>query len=185
MKFGRKKRIFVFYFSIKTTKKAFCILFKKLFVSVDNGKFFLPIYVLLFVQSLILLPILLGMVLVCFKKKEKKDALVSNTFIYSCLQDYLLPFELLFRDICDENQRNESILHLKSKIKDVGLSSFRLYNKKDHRFENLSEEEYQAFLSLSKNNAIIIQRAAKGNTVVLLEKSSYIKKNGRTSCRHQ
>ena len=76
----------------------------------------------------------------------------------------------------DENQRNESILHLKSKIKDVGLSSFRLYNKKDHRFENLSEEEYQAFLSLSKNNAIIIQKADKGNTVVLLDKSSYIKK---------
>ena len=91
-------------------------------------------------------------------------------------ENYLLPFELLFRNICDENQRNESILHLKSKIKDVGLSSFRLYNKKDHRFENLSEEEYQAFLSLSKNNAIIIQKADKGNTVVLLDKSSYIKK---------
>ena len=89
-------------------------------------------------------------------------------------ENYLLPFELLFRNICDENQRNESILHLKSKIKDVGLSSFRLYNKKDHRFENLSEEEYQAFLSLSKNNAIIIQKADKGNTVVLLDKSSYI-----------
>ena len=91
-------------------------------------------------------------------------------------ENYLLPFELLFRNICDENQRNESILHLKSKIKDVGLSSFRLYNKKDHGFENLSEEQYQAFLSLSKNNDIIIQKADKGNTVVLLDKSSYIKK---------
>ena len=92
------------------------------------------------------------------------------------IENYLLPFELLFRNTCDENQRNESSLHLKSKIKGVGLSSFRLYNKKDHRFENLSEEEYQAFLSLSKNNAIIIQKADKGNTVVLLDKSSYIKK---------
>ena len=91
-------------------------------------------------------------------------------------ENYLLPFELLSRNIYDENQRNESILHLKSKIKDVGLSSFRLYNKKDHCFKNLSEEEYQAFLSLSKNNDIIIQKVDKGYTVVLLNKSSYIKK---------
>ena len=78
-------------------------------------------------------------------------------------KNYLLPFELLFRNIYDENQRNESILHLKSKINDVGLSSFRLYNKKDHCFENLSEEEYEAFLSLSKKNDIIIQKTDKGN----------------------
>ena len=71
-------------------------------------------------------------------------------------------------------------MHNRSKIKDVGLSSFRLYDKKDHRFENLSEEECQAFLSLSKNNDIIIQRADKGNKVILLEKSSYIKKMEET-----
>ena len=91
-------------------------------------------------------------------------------------KNYLFPFQLLFRNIYDENQRNESILHLKSKIKDVGLSSFRLHNKKDHRFKNLSEEEYQALLSLSKNSSIIIQKADKGNTAFLLDKSSYIKK---------
>ena len=88
----------------------------------------------------------------------------------------LLLFEFLFRNICDENQGNESRLHLKSKIKDVALSSVRFYNQKDHRFKNFSEEEYQAFLSLRKNNAIIIQKADKGNAVVLLDKSSYIKK---------
>ena len=60
-------------------------------------------------------------------------------------KNYLLPFHLLFRNIYDENQGNESILHLKSKIKDVELSSFRRYNKKDNRFENLFEQEYQVF----------------------------------------
>ena len=51
-----------------------------------------------------------------------------------------------------------------------------MHNKKDHRFENFSEEEYQAFLSLRRNKDIITQKADKGNTVVLLDKSSYIKK---------
>ena len=83
---------------------------------------------------------------------------------------------MLFRNIYGKNQRNESILHLKSYIKDVGLSSFRLYNKKDHRFEDLSEKVYQAFLSLNKNNDIIIQKCDKGNTVILLDKSPCIKK---------
>ena len=48
--------------------------------------------------------------------------------------------------------------------------------KKDHRFENLSDEEYQAFLSLSKNNDIIIEKADKGNAVLFLDKSFYVKK---------
>ena len=44
--------------------------------------------------------------------------------------NHLLPFELLYRDVLqDDNNKNK---HSKSKIKDVGLSSFRLYNKKDH-----------------------------------------------------
>ena len=101
-------------------------------------------------------------------------------------ENYLLPFELLFRNMYDENQRNESILHLKSKIKDVGLSSFRLYNKKDHHFENLSEEEYQAFLSLSKNNDIIIQKTRLTKVIKLFYWTSHLnQENGRTSCRHQ
>ena len=56
-------------------------------------------------------------------------------------ENYLLPFELLFTNIYGENQRNESVLHLNGKIKYVGLSSFRLYNKKPHPFKNLSEKE--------------------------------------------
>lgn len=44
--------------------------------------------------------------------------------------NHLLPFESLYRDVLqDDNNKNKN---LKSKIKDVGLSSFRLYNKKDH-----------------------------------------------------
>lgn len=62
----------------------------------------------------------------------------------------------------DNRNKDESILHLESKILgclDVGLSSHRIYNKKDHRYENLLQEEYHAFISLSKNKNNIIQEA--------------------------
>ena len=89
-------------------------------------------------------------------------------------ENYLLPFELLFRNVYESSDKDESLLHLKSKIKDVGLSSYRVYNKKDHRYENLSPEEYDAFVNLSDNKDLIIQKADKGNTVVLLDRSSYL-----------
>ena len=63
---------------------------------------------------------------------------------------------------------------MKSKIKDTGLSSFRLYNKKDHQFENLSEEEYKAFINLQSNKNIIIHKADKGNWVVVIDRLSYV-----------
>ena len=57
---------------------------------------------------------------------------------------------------------------MKSKSKDVGLSSFRFYNKKDHRFENLSEEEYEAFIKVQSKKDINIQKADKGNNSVVV-----------------
>ena len=86
-------------------------------------------------------------------------------------ENHLLPFELLYRDVInDERKDDDALMHWKSKIKDVGLSSFRLYNKKDHRFENLTEDEYEAFLNLKSNKNIIIQKADKGNSVVNAQK---------------
>ena len=92
-------------------------------------------------------------------------------------ENHLLPFELLYRDVInDEIKDDDAIMHLKSKIKDVGLSSFRLYNKKDHRFENLTEDEYEAFLNLKSNKNIIIQKADKGNSVVVNDRLEYVRK---------
>ena len=90
-------------------------------------------------------------------------------------ENYLLSFELLYRDVYDSDNKNESLLHLKSKIKDVGLSSYRIYNKKDHRFENLSQKEYDAFINLSDNKNTIIQKTDKGNTVVIIDWENYVK----------
>ena len=71
-------------------------------------------------------------------------------------ENYLLPFELLYQDVYDSDNKDESFLHVTSKIKNVGLSSYRIYNKKDQRFENLSQEEYDAFINLSNDKNIII-----------------------------
>ena len=60
-------------------------------------------------------------------------------------ENYLLPFELLYRSVYDNDNKDESLLHLKSKIKNVGLSSYRMYYKKDPRFQNLLQEEYDAY----------------------------------------
>lgn len=89
-------------------------------------------------------------------------------------QDYLLPYELLYRNVMNENEIKDSLVFLQSRIKDVGLSTFRLYNKKDHRFENLNRQEYDAFIELTNIDSIIIQKADKGNTVVLVDKDKYI-----------
>ena len=75
----------------------------------------------------------------------------------------------------DDDNRDE-LLHVKSKTKDIGLLSFRLYNKKGHRFENLSKEDYETFINLKNNKNIINQKADKGNSVVIIDHMSYISK---------
>ena len=72
-------------------------------------------------------------------------------------ENHLLPFELFYRDVLQNDDNKDELLHLKSKIKDIGLSSFRLYNKKDHLFENLSKEGHEAFINLKNYKSITIK----------------------------
>ena len=90
-------------------------------------------------------------------------------------ENHLLPFELLYRNALQENDNKDELLHLKSKVKVISLSSFRLYNKKDHRSENLSKKDCETFINL-KNDKNIIQKTDKGNSVVTIDLISYIVK---------
>ena len=64
------------------------------------------------------------------------------------LVDYLLNFELFFRDICKLDILSmESLEFLKTKIKDVALSSFRYINLNVP--QHLSDSEFQALKNLS------------------------------------
>ena len=68
---------------------------------------------------------------------------------------------------------NEDLEFVKTKTKETALSSFRQYNKSPQ--QNLSKEELAALASLSKNKDIVIQKSDKGNSVVIVDKETYIK----------
>ena len=69
--------------------------------------------------------------------------------------NYILPFELLYRDIKDLDLPNEKTNFVKAKIKDCALSSFKLYNEKV-AVSSLSKDEISALKTLSENNDLII-----------------------------
>ena len=69
--------------------------------------------------------------------------------------DYLVQFELFFRDIRSlEILFNEDLDFVKTKTKEIALLSFKQYNKNPQ--ENLSKEELAALTNLSKNKDIVI-----------------------------
>ena len=89
--------------------------------------------------------------------------------------NYLVHFELLYRDICNlEILSNDDLDFVKTKTKYTILSSFRQYNKDPQ--QNLSKEELAALTNLSKNKDIIIQKSDKGNSAVIVDKDTYIKR---------
>lgn len=76
----------------------------------------------------------------------------------------------------DDETTSENLRHIRTKLSHLALSTYRVYNRKDHRFENLSRDEYEAFMNLASNDTIIIQKSDKGNSVVIIDKVTYIKK---------
>ena len=64
---------------------------------------------------------------------------------------------------------------VKSKLLDTAFSSFDKFNKNQVK-SNLSKEEQKALRNLRKQNHLVIQKADKGNTVVITEKKAYIEK---------
>ena len=89
--------------------------------------------------------------------------------------EFLLPFELLFRDVKQENFHSEDLSLIKARLLDTALSSHESFSRDESSSENLTESEFKALRHLSKNKNIVIQKADKGNTIVILDKISYIR----------
>ena len=90
-------------------------------------------------------------------------------------EDFMLPFELFYRDIEDMDKKDE-LVFAKNELKHIAFSTFKTYNKKSREFENITQLEHQAFLELLDLDNIIIQKADKGNVIVILDKTAYFTK---------
>ena len=91
-------------------------------------------------------------------------------------EDYMLPFELLFRDFHNLDKKEEELVFAKNELRHVAFSSFKLYNKNENKLENISKNEHKAFLELLDLSNIIIQKADKGNVIVIIDRNTYVTK---------
>ena len=91
------------------------------------------------------------------------------------ISEYSCPFELLYREVSDFSKDSSDKELLKSKLKELSLSSHcRL--KHNVLEENLSKKELKSLKNLSKNPDIVIQKSDKGDSVVILDKKVYLEK---------
>ena len=86
--------------------------------------------------------------------------------------DYMLSFELLLRDIdlLDIPRTDRDLIQ--GRLRDCALTSYRIYvgNNTD---KNLSTDEQFALSTLIKNKDLVIQKADKSGTVVILNAKDY------------
>ena len=84
-------------------------------------------------------------------------------------------FEMLYRNTLDLSTSTEEKDRFKTKSKDTtALSSFKLSSDNCKFENNLSAEEINSLKALMRNKTIIIQKADKGNTVVVTDKERHI-----------
>ena len=98
-------------------------------------------------------------------------AIPPKTIEYS---EFLVPFEMLFRDINSLEVSNLNKECVKSRLRDSAYTSFKQVSKISEK--NLSKEEVKALNNLVRNKDIVIQKADKGNNIVILNRSDYVSK---------
>ena len=91
------------------------------------------------------------------------------TFVSNRLFIFLFNCELFYRNI--DNLKilsGDNLDFIKGRIKDTALTCFRNYNA--NVSQHISNEEFGALRTLSKNCNLVIQKADKDNLVVIVEK---------------
>ena len=90
--------------------------------------------------------------------------------------DFLLPFELLYRDIQNLDVTDQKKQLLKARIKDSALSSFSSYNNNNSAALHLTKEEFASLKSLPKNDSLNIQKSDKENFIAIIDEDDYLQK---------
>ena len=80
--------------------------------------------------------------------------------------DYLTPYELLFRDIKELSVDDSILERVKVDMKKICLFLFENFKFNDEL--NITRDELKALNDLSSRKDIIIQKADKSNSVVML-----------------
>ena len=86
--------------------------------------------------------------------------------------DYLLPFELLYREVDSSEVSNLNKEFIKSRLRDSAFSSYKDTGKTFEK--NLPKADFDALKILLKNKHIIVQKSDKGNTVVILNRKDHV-----------
>ena len=87
---------------------------------------------------------------------------------------YLPEYESLYRSNTDLSTTSEDREHFKDKLKDIALSPINFLSD-DCKYENdFSSEELSSLKTLMRNKNMVIQKADKGNTVVIIDKEKCI-----------
>ena len=87
--------------------------------------------------------------------------------------DYLTPYELTFRDIKELFVDDKILERVKVDMKETCFPHLKTLSLKIY---NITPEELKALKDLSSRKDIIMQKAGKSNSVVILNKTDYIKR---------
>ena len=103
--------------------------------------------------------------------KSFSFSLPPKQLIYS---DYLINFESFYRSINNlKILSGDNIDFIKIMIKVIALTSFCNFNANVP--QHLSNEEFEALKSLPGSCNLVIQKADKDNSVVIVEKNVYVR----------
>ena len=88
--------------------------------------------------------------------------------------DYMTRFELFYREIRKLSNEEHELEKVKAEIKKEAYSLFDNYNFWSEL--SISKEEYLALKGLPIDKDIMLQKADKGNSIVLVNKADYLNK---------